>query len=171
MYLGTTITGILLVVACTMPVVIGNRNRAKRIKRFYDLLKDYALKFDAQIDTHDVWNGTVIGVDKIKFKLFYIQTNETSQLEIQTDLKLIRKCRVDKKSRTVKNGSDTITVIERLDLCLTFADSTKTDLLLPFYNNNRDNLSIDRELELVNKWSALINTLLDEQKTKSQRHF
>jgi hypothetical protein len=78
---------------------------------------------------------------------------------------------VEKKSRTISNNNDSIKVIERLDLYFVFTDKSTPDLSLPFYNNKRDNLSIDREFELVNKWAAVVNEVLDEHHTKSQRHF
>jgi len=171
MYLGTAITGVLLASACALPIVISNRNRSKRMKRFLDKLKDFATQCNGQIDQYDVWNGTAIGVDKIKMKLFYIQTNGESQSEREIDIKSVLQCRVEKKGRTITNNGDSVKLIERLDLCFVYRDKSTPDLLLPFYDNNRDNLSIDREFELVNKWSALVKELLNEQETKSQRHF
>ncbi|MEQ8364800.1 MAG: hypothetical protein RIF39_13440 [Cyclobacteriaceae bacterium] len=171
MYLGTIITGVLLTAACAMPIVISNRNRSKRMKHFFDLLKNYATQLNGQIDQYDVWNGTAIGVDKVKMKLFYLQTNGDNRIEKEIALKGVRQCQIEKKIRTVNNNGDSVKVIERLDLRFLFTDSNTTEVLLPFYNNNRDNLSIDRELELLNNWSALITDLLGEHKTKSQRHF
>lgn len=171
MYLGTTITGVLLAAACAMPIVISNRNRSKRVKFFLDLLKNYASQVNGQIDLYDVWNGTAVGVDKVKTKMFYIQTNGESRLEKEVNLKTVRLCQVEKKIRTVNMNGDSIKIFERIDLRITFTDAAIPELLLPFYNNNRDNLSIDRELELANKWAALINELLAEHKSKSERHF
>ncbi|MEP2669488.1 MAG: hypothetical protein ABJH04_10860 [Cyclobacteriaceae bacterium] len=171
MYLGTTITGVLLAAACAMPIVISNRNRSKRMKHFFDLLKNYASQLNGQVDQYDVWNGTAIGVDKVKMKLFYIQTNGESRIEKELILKAVRHCQVEKKIRTVNNGGESAKVFERIDLRFSFTDTATPEVLLPFYNNNRDNLSIDRELELANKWSVLINELLEQQETKSQRHF
>ncbi|MBX2943920.1 MAG: hypothetical protein KF860_16415 [Cyclobacteriaceae bacterium] len=171
MYLGTTITSVLLIAACVLPIVISNRNRSKRMKLFFDKLNDFATQHSGQIDQHDVWNGTVIGIDKIKLKLFYIQTNGESQIEKEIDLKNVQQCNVVNKSRTVNNNGDSTKVIERLDLCFVFVGKVTPDILLPFYDINRDNLSIDLELELINKWATLINALLDEHLSKSQRHF
>ncbi|MCB0491683.1 MAG: hypothetical protein KDC93_04625 [Cyclobacteriaceae bacterium] len=171
MFLGTTITGVLLASACALPIVISNRNRSKRIKRFFDQLNNFAAQHNGQIDQDDVWNATAIGVDKVKMKVFFVQVNSDAQIEREVDIKKVLQCRVEKKSRTISNNNDSIKVIERLDLYFVFTDKSTPDLSLPFYNNKRDNLSIDREFELVNKWAAVVNEVLDEHHTKSQRHF
>lgn len=171
MFLGTTITGVLLASACALPIVISNRNRSKRIKRFFDQLNNFAAQHNGQIDQYDVWNATAIGVDKVKMKVFFVQVNSDAQIEREVDIKKVLQCRVEKKSRTISNNNDSIKVIERLDLYFVFTDKSTPDLSLPFYNNKRDNLSIDREFELVNKWAAVVNEVLDEHHTKSQRHF
>ncbi|MFZ1807832.1 MAG: hypothetical protein WAU36_11440 [Cyclobacteriaceae bacterium] len=171
MYLGTAITGVLFAAACALPIVISKRNRSQRFKYFFDKLKDFATRHSAQIDEHDVWNATAIGLDKIKLKLFYVQTNGESQIDREVDIKKVLQCRVEKKSRTISNNGNNNKIIERLDLYFVFTDKNSPDLLLPFYDNKRDSLSVDREFELVNKWCALVNELLNEHETKSQRHF
>lgn len=171
MYLGTTIASVLLVAVCVLPIVVSNRNRSKRTKYFLDKLNRFATQYGGQIDQHDIWNDSAIGIDKIKLKLFYIQTNGETQIEREVDLKEVHQCKVLNKSRTINNNGDSARIIERLELGFVVADKTHPDKLLSFYDNSRDNLSVNREFELVNKWEALINELLHEQLSKSQRHF
>lgn len=171
MYLGTTIAGVLVVAACTLPIVISNRNRSKRTRYFFDKLSGFATQFGGQIDQHDIWNGTAVGIDKIKLKLFYIQVNGENRIEREVDLRAVQQCKVLNKSRTVNNNGDSNKIIERLELSFAFVDKTAPDKLLSFYDNSRDNLSINREFELVNKWAALVNELLEEQRSKSERQF
>ena len=59
-----------IVLVCVVPVVINNINKKKKEKKSLLALKSIADKNSATISEHDLWNSSLIGIDKTKFKLF-----------------------------------------------------------------------------------------------------
>lgn len=169
MYIGSTITGVLLVVACVIPIVLTKRNRVKRNQKYLDKLTAFAAQSACKIEEYEVWNETAIGVDNVNMKLFYIQFNGENQVQMEIDLKTVYECQVNKKGRTIKNQGETEKVIERLDLGIVFMDKNSPEMLLPFYDRERDSLSLRNELELLNKWVGVLNELIEDQPIEDQQ--
>jgi len=69
----------------------------------------------------------------------------------------IQKCRVINSSRVVTNNETNHTVIDKLELALTSPDAKIADTMLEFYNTNRDNLFLNGEQQLTEKWAAIVN--------------
>lgn len=42
-------------------------------------------------------------------------------------------------------------------------------MLLPFYDRERDSLSLRNELELLNKWVGVLNELIEDQPIEDQQ--
>ena len=69
----------------------------------------------------------------------------------------IQKCKVINSSRIVANGDSTHNVIDKLELALTSPEARTADTNLEFYNTNRDNLFLNGELQLTEKWAEIVN--------------
>jgi uncharacterized pyridoxamine 5'-phosphate oxidase family protein len=169
MHLGTTITGVLLVVACVLPLVIANKKRKRKSKQILNDLKSFAAKYNSKISEHEIWSGTAIGIDKEQLKLFFIRANEGGLFEWHVNLASIQKSSVSTTGKSIKSTDGDTHFVERLEMELTFNDG-QPRMLLEFYNNNRDNITLSGELQLLEKWVKNINELLDDFK-KSKRHF
>lgn len=170
MYLGTTLSGVLLVAVCILPLVIANRRRSKKQLQLLNNLQAFADKFNAKITDHECWNGTAIGVDKELMKLFFIRSNEGIQFEKEISLIEIKSSSIAKTGKSIKNKDGETHFIEKLELELQMKESSKPKVLLEFYNTNRDNITLSGELQVLEKWVKYINELLEDFKN-SKRHF
>jgi len=170
MHLGTTITGVLLVVACVLPLVLASRKRKKKEHQLLNDLQTFADKFNAKIADHELWNGTAIGLDKNLMKLFFIRTTSGVQFEREVSLAEVKSAKIAKTGKSTKGKDGDVQLIEKLELELLFTDPNKPRVLLEFYDCNRDNITLSGELQLLDKWVKYVNELLDDLK-KSKRHF
>lgn len=170
MYLGTTLSGVLLVVVCILPLVIANKRRKEKERQLLNNLQVFAARFNAKIADHECWNGTAIGVDKELMKLFFIRSNEGIQFEKEISLMEIKSSSIAKTGKSIKNKDGETQLIEKLELELQMKDSSKPKVLLEFYNANRDNITLSGELQLLQKWVKYINELLEDLKN-NKRHF
>ena len=152
-----TIIGLVFVMIIVLAVVIVNSNKNKKKKRFIQTLYDMAGKSNCKISEHDLWNNTLIGIDKEAHKLIFIRKTGDNEISNVIDLQGIQKCRVINSSRVVTNNESNHTVIDKLELALTSADPKIADTILEFYNTNRDNLFLNGELQLTEKWAATVN--------------
>jgi len=153
-----TIIGLVLLLIIVLTVVILNSNKKNKKKQFVQTLFDMAEKSNCKISDNDLWNNTLIGIDKNAHKLFFLRKTEDNSISNEIDLSGIQKCRVINSSRIVTNKESNHTVIDRLELALTSADPKIADTILQFYNTNRDNLFLNGEIQLAEKWAAIVNT-------------
>ena len=152
-----TIIGLVLLLIIVLAVVIVNSNKKNKKKQFVQTLFDLAEKSKCKISEHDLWNNTLIGIDKEAHKLFFIRKTADNAISNEIDLIGIQKCRVINSSRVVTNNETNHTVIDKLELALTSPDAKIADTILEFYNTNRDNLFLNGELQLTEKWVAIVN--------------
>lgn len=170
MHLGTTIAGVLLVIACVLPLVIASRNRKKRQKALIDSLTLFAKSHNAKISEYETWSGTAIGIDKDLMRLFFIRNNGGNRFEVEVTLAEIQQAGIVRTGRTIKGNDGDTLFIERLEMELFFNDKDKPKVLLEFYDNNRDNINLSGELQLLEKWVLSVNELMEDLR-KSKRNF
>jgi len=153
---GTIIVLVILIII-VLAVVILNSNKKNTKKLFVQTLSDLAEKSNCKISEYDLWNNTLIGIDKNAHKLFFIRKTDDNSISNEIDLSGIQKCRFNNSSRVVTNKESNHTVIDKLELALTSPDPKIADTVLEFYNTNRDNLFLNGEQQLTEKWAAIVN--------------
>ena len=152
-----TIFGLVILIIIVLAVVIVNSNKKNKKKQFMQTLSDLAEKSNCKISEHDLWNNTLIGIDTAAHKLFFIRKTADIAISNEIDLLGIQKCRVINSSRVISNNETNHTVIDKLELALTSPDAKIADTMLEFYNTNRDNLFLNGELQLAEKWAVIVN--------------
>ena len=139
---------------CVLPfawfMLIGKNNARKKEKLFKDAVKNDDLHFT----TKEQWNNNFIGIDESKNILVFIKliNQETSILKI--DLKRLKSCQINKKTRDFKREHRMETELQALDLELSFLLKNEITTL-NFYDIN-DQLSEDFEMKRAEKWQTII---------------
>jgi hypothetical protein len=150
-----------------IPIMIINYKKKVRDRKFMQSLFDLAAKSHCKLTVHDKLEHIVIGIDHIAHKLFFIRSIEGISSEIEVDLTEVTKCRYINTNRSETDNKSSQTIIEKLELGLSFNDPKKPDLALEFYNSKYDSLSLRGEPELAFKWSDLINEELQDLSLKN----
>ncbi len=151
------IIGFVLILSIVLTVVVLNSGKNKNKKQFIQTLSDLAEKSNCKISEYDLWNNTLIGIDTAAHKLFFIRKTGDNAISNVIDLPGFQKCRVINSSRLVTNKDSNHTVTDKIELALTSPDAKIADTILEFYNTNRDNLFLNGEVQLAEKWAAILN--------------
>ena len=158
MELGTAIVGIIVALLCIVPFVIINRQKKKREGELIQALFSLAAEENCKIKEYDVWNHSSIGIDdNNRFLLYTRKLKDNFETQI-IDLMEIQKSSVSNIKRSVKTDDSLYEIIERVELVFSLQYKNRAEVVLEFYNANYDKPTITVELELVNKWSKLINS-------------
>lgn len=159
----TILIGIMVVLICVLPLVVMHKNKKKREAAFKEEISRLAAKSNSKVDEHDRWNKTIIGIDSLNRKLFFIRKIEDRDIQYAIDLSGIQTARIINSHRSVINGN--YSVIQKLQLGLVPRDKDKSETLLEFYNADYYSLTIMEELQLVEKWSNIVNANIEKYKT------
>jgi hypothetical protein len=155
------IVGVALVALLAVIIIVStNKSRkAKKIK-FLDPLHELASREGCHISYHDIWSESVIGIDESKSKIFVVRKTTGSEAELVVNLSEIFRCRVAEISRTSGPKEGNIIAFDRIDLVFMNKEKGKPDVTIEFYNANTDRLTLAGELQLAEKWCALVNKKL-----------
>ena len=152
-------TIILATISLIVYFKIRNRNREKKT---FSALQYFALEHDCVISSYDHWDKTLIGIDNKEInKLFFIRTTPNKDYREAINLSEVMNCKLDKVERTGRYKEDKVSVIDKIELILSFVDTKKPDIVLEFYNTDYDQLTLSGELQLAQKWSGTIKSIVN----------
>jgi len=159
---GTTIVGIILLLAIVLPIIFLVSKKSKNGKQFSSELFDFASKNNGTISEHELWNNTALGLDKETHQLYFIKNAANNKIKHKINLLEIQKCRIVNTSRNIKYKGENHKVIDRLELAFTSRDKSKPEILLEFYNTDYDSATLSGELQLIEKWFKIIDGQLGQ---------
>ena len=149
---------ILTILFCVVPliwiVLIGKNNNNKINKRFRDAIKRENLSFSLK----EQWSNNFIGVDTSKNWLVFLKLNSEESSIQKIDLAEVESCEIKIKSREFIKDKQKETVLELLDLELSFYNEGES-IVLNFYDSNGD-FSENYELDRAKKWQNLIEQIM-----------
>ncbi len=155
-------TAILLTVAiiilCALAIVASLRKKSKKEKEFRDKVSKISGN-GATLDKFDGWGNKALAIDKVNHKLYFFSDRIDNGHKV-IDLSDIHQVSLIK---THHNGaSEGSGVIKKVELYLLPKDKAKTNIELEFYNSEHDSLTIREELQLAEKWSAILETSISK---------
>ena len=160
---GFAVMGIILLLLCVLPFIIIRKNRQKRDKKYKETISSLARESNNQIDLYDGWKSTIIGLDSLNRKLFFLRKVGDKDVHIVVDLADIHGSKVLNTRWSLKGESNGMT--QKLELGLTPREKSKPIIRLEFFNADCDGLTMMDELLIAEKWSALINSTISKNGT------
>lgn len=160
MELGTIIITICVIIACVIPFVLISRSNKKKAAAVLQKLSRLADASHTEILHHDIWYNTIIGADEGPSRLFFSKKTGELELDQQVQLAEVKSCHINQVSRTLSSPEGDHKITEKLELVFSFRDKEKMDTVFAFYDVGTDSLALAGELQLINKWSKLVNDRL-----------
>ena len=144
----------IVIAASILLIVYSIKSKRKKENKKLQLLSAIADKHNCKITKHEFFGDLLIGLDE-KSNFLFLINNSNNKMEQAVNLSEIQKCRVVSTSRTVNS----ITVIDKLELCFSPADKNKPQVFLEFYNSDNSPTLVG-ELQLIEKWAEIVNNQL-----------
>lgn len=149
---------VVVIIVMILLYVIHNISTTKKKSGIKQELCSLAENTNCKITDLDFWNNCKIGFDKDKGYLFFIRIKRGERHNSIVDLKEVAKCDINKEVRTISSGNNKQSVIDKMELVFTHKDRNRTRL--EFYNTECDNLYLDGELQLIEKWADIANNFI-----------
>lgn len=108
--------------------------RKERKRKLFAGFDDFVIKNNLTIDKKEIVNNNMIGLDRLNMKLVFIDNSQGLQKNYLINLKSLSNCRLIKK-RNSDSG-----YISNISLQCIFKQKDKPDIILPFYDELRDNV-------------------------------
>lgn len=160
MELGSAITGAILIIICALPFISIRRNRMKKEKSILQSLTRVAAQNNCQIDHQDLCGNFAIGIDETKNSVFFYRQAKVNEVEQYVNLDEVQSCKIINTNRTFMSSGKKQEVIDKLELSFIPTTNSKPVANMEFFNIDM-NIQLFGELELIKKWSKLINDRLN----------
>lgn len=127
-------------------------------KRFLNKVSQYNL----EIVECDTWNSNIIGLDKGKAKILFVQKIKTGFVTEFIDLKQVRTCCIIQDIQAVKINKHVSNILQKIDLQLVLHNGSIQTINL---YNCEEAYSEDYEMKNAERWYRIINESLDHRPT------
>lgn len=163
----STMISVAIIIAIVLVLYLGiSMNRKNKEKKKLQALTDLASKQNCKITKYELDSKISLGLDEKNDFLFFLKKTGEFTVTKYINLSEVKKCKVVNTNRTVKFNNSNSVVVERLEISLELNGKTAEPALLEFYNVNTDGSILNGELQLAEKWSAILNETLKEKKVK-----
>ncbi|TVZ59897.1 hypothetical protein NA63_2439 [Flavobacteriaceae bacterium MAR_2010_105] len=145
---------IIITLLCVLPylwfIQIGKNNTKKKQKLFTDATKAE----NVSVNTKEQWNNNFIGIDTSKNILVFIKIVDQETIFYKIDIRQIKSCEINIKTRDYKTEKKVETKLQSLSLELAIASQIEP-VILNFYDINEE-FQEDFEMKRAEKWKTLI---------------
>ncbi len=164
----TMITVAVIIAIMLVLYLILSMNRKNNEKKKLQALTNLASKQNCSITKYEFDSKISLGLDEKNNFLFYIKTTGGTAETRYINLSEIKKCKVVNTNRTVQFKNSNSLVVERIEISFEPHSKAGETELLEFYNVETDGSMLTGELQLAEKWSAIVNQRLIVKKAKHQ---
>jgi hypothetical protein len=156
---GTIIFLVILALLVAIPIVIYNRNKKLKERKFLNALFQYAGK---TLSEYQIWNQIIIAIDRSEGKMFFFRRSGTVDITKEVDLSGVSKCHVINSGNNINSGKGSYVVTNRIDLGFR-GNNNQPDTVFEIYNSNLDSPTLQGELQLAEKWAITANSYIAEK--------
>lgn len=142
------IIGIVIAFICCIPFAIFYFIKRKQKQQLINNLNDVAKKNNASINEFEIFNKSVIAIDKENLLAFFIKDDKPTIV----DLKNTTHCFININKKPTKNSKKEI--ISTIDIC--FSQTSKNEYMFRVYNEEIDP-PLSSETIFSNKWISTFN--------------
>lgn len=160
----TMITVAVIIAIVLVLFMVLSMNRKNKEKKKLQVLTDLASKQNCSITKYELDSKISLGLDEKNNFLFYLKTSGENSETRYINLSEIKKCKVINTSRTLKFKNSNSVVVERIEISFEPNVKSVEPVLLEFYKDDYDGSILNGELQLAEKWSAIVNERLDAKK-------
>lgn len=150
----TIIVGIILIAAIIIPVLLLNKNKAKRNAAIKQKLSE--ISKGATLTNQENWNGCVIALDENKKICYYLRQEDHVCTTQVINLVEYLACRVVASSSLGTSG----TAIDMVELVFTLKNANEENKTLVFFNAETDGFTLNGELQSAERWKKICSNLM-----------
>jgi len=155
-------TSAILIIIAVLPFVMVILNKRKRKKKFLQALAEIATQNHSQLGQNEIFGNFAIGFDETKNFVFFYKQFEDKEVKESVNLSEVQSCMVHRTIRTFKNEEGNQKVIDRLELCFMSILNDRPETKWEFFNKDVST-QLFGEVQLIEKWSKLINDQLKQK--------
>jgi hypothetical protein len=156
---GSALIGLIIVLLCALPFILLGNSQKRKEKQLVRSLSQLAEKKNGHIDQYETGRDFAIGLDRVGGAVFFYKNLAGQESSQYIRLAEIEQCDVKSVSRNQSPEKGSRRHIDEVQLIFIPIHKDEAVIKLELYNSE-ENLQLDRELQLAEKWKKLLRELL-----------
>ncbi|SDH01286.1 hypothetical protein [Winogradskyella thalassocola] len=158
---GLFIIDAIIIAIVILPFALFINGSKKRQRKLRNALQSEATQNNCKLSKTEVHSNFAIGLDEVEKKVFFYKETEDSAYAQVIDLKFIVSCKFIKDSKRIKDKTKHYDVIDKIQLSFEHQNLKEVTNFVLF--NNDDEMALNNEIVIAQKWQDIINDLLEEK--------
>ncbi|WP_324720073.1 hypothetical protein [Salinimicrobium sp. HB62] len=162
MKLDILLVDLALVAAVVIPyilfILLGKKEGRKLKTRFSEEMQ----KHDLSLSEEDSWNNSIVGLDKVRAMILFVQKRKVDFAVEFIDLKEVRTCEIYTEMQTISREQDSEDILQKLGFQLKLNNGEFRFIEL---YNCEESYAQDYELKHAERWKKTINDLINVRST------
>ncbi|MBU2927612.1 hypothetical protein [Winogradskyella psychrotolerans] len=155
---GLFIIDAVIIAIVILPFVLFINGSKKRKRKLRNALQDEAAQHNCKLSEVEVHSNFALGLDTTGENLFFYKETEDSAFVQTVNLKAIASCKFIKETKRTKDKTKGYHVIDSIQL--SFVHQNLKDVTNLVLYNNDDEMTLNNEIALGQKWQEKISGLL-----------
>lgn len=152
---------------CIIPFILMIRSNIERENKLLQSLQTISSINNCKITLHEISGDLAIGLAEHDNAIVFFKQGKEKETQRFISLAPFRSCKINNQGRTIKSSDDNYRITEKLELLFEPQEKNGTPIALEFYSRN-DSFQLNGELQLIEKWEALINTYMKKDKAEKK---
>lgn len=162
---GSLLIGAIMLALCVVPILFIGRSRKKHKKKLLNSLLSFAESQNCNITQHELCGKISLGLAEDPNYFFFVKHSKEKVTKQYVNLTEIQNCKVINTSTAVGSKAEKIKVLDKLEMSFVPHDKSKQGIIIQFFDVEED-VQLTGELQLIEKWSKLINHKLKPHQGK-----
>lgn len=138
------------------PIIWIRFKQKKSQNLLINALNDLAIQNNSKITKHEICGDIIIGIDISNKTIFFLNLSKENSSSVCIQLSEFKRTNINKKHRQVQSKDGNYTILEKLILNFEPKNKTSNEINIEFFDIDKS-LQINGELQLIEKWSKVIN--------------
>lgn len=154
---GTTIIGLIIILAVLFPIYYLSRHSGLKKKKTMQQLTDIASENNCVISKSEIFGTQAFAIDFDAAQLFYIGHYQGEPYRKNINLKNIKRCKVNQITRQAGTNGSYYKIVDKVEVVFSMKQASDPDIRITVYDSHYDSGQLNGEIQFAEQWAGTVN--------------
>lgn len=160
----TVIIAVISLLICSIPLVMGRKNRKKRENAFINEIKKKAKNDSIQLTKYELCSNFIIGFNDVSNMFYFLNRTESGYYFVELNLADYINCELQQLNHSEGENGSKRSVLDQLFLKFTPRSSEGKIVNVEIYNR-AETYALSGEIQIVKEWIVFLKNRFEHKQT------
>lgn len=157
---GTTIIGLIIILAIIVPIMYLSRHSGSKKKQMIQQLTDFARENNCVINKSEIFGSMVFAIDFDAAQLFFIGHVDGEPNKQRIHLKNVKRSKVNLITRQTGTNRNYYKVTDKVEVVFSMKTASEPDIKITIYDSHYDSGQLTGEIQWAEQWAGIVNEFI-----------